>query len=128
MIETGRPGEPTGRSREDEAPSRGHELLVTRMESLRSEGFDVDPWILRSGEVYRAQASDEDRTLAVLRGSLHVTDPSATRTMATGEVLRIPRGVSHTLRAAGADDVYALVAHRAPPPIPPEAFEGGALS
>jgi quercetin dioxygenase-like cupin family protein len=97
--------------------------LAKRVQELEREGYTVDPWIVPAGASFRAQVSNEDKVLAVLKGRLHLELPHGAQMLTSGSVVSIEHGVSHSLRVDGEDDVYAMVAHREPPPIPPEAFE-----
>jgi quercetin dioxygenase-like cupin family protein len=122
MIRASDPSEPTG------APglsAEAMEQLATRIRDLEKEGYTVGTWVLHPGEAYRAQVSDDDKILAVLKGSAHLELPTESRDLTPGAVVNIPHGLVHSLTVKGERDVYILVAHREPRPIPPEAFRGG---
>lgn len=112
---------------DDDSPPRGlsaeaMEKLAREIRELESEGYEVDNWVLHPGEAYRTQVSNEDKILAVLKGSVHIETPLESRELTPGEVYSIPHGLVHSVTPEEGSDVYILVAHREPPPIPPEAF------
>jgi hypothetical protein len=102
---------------------RAIERLAKSIKELEKEGYIVEPWIVPAGTFYRAQVSNEDKILAVLKGRLHLELPTGDRILESGSIAYIEHGMSHTTTVKSEGDVYAMVAHREPPPIPPEAFE-----
>jgi quercetin dioxygenase-like cupin family protein len=98
------------------------EKLAKEIRELESEGYEVDNWVLHPGEAFRTQVSNEDKILAVLKGTVRIETPLESRELTPGDVYSIPHGLVHSVTPEEGGDVYILVAHREPPPIPPEAF------
>ncbi|MBU1699498.1 MAG: hypothetical protein KJ970_06160 [Candidatus Eisenbacteria bacterium] len=104
-------------------PFRAIERLTASIRELEKEGYTIDPWIVPAGTEYRSQVSNVDKILAVLRGCLRLELPTGSRILNSGSIANIVHGLRHSIRVEGEEDAYVMVAHRDPPPIPPEAFE-----
>jgi mannose-6-phosphate isomerase-like protein (cupin superfamily) len=114
--------DPDDRPHAEGLSAEAMEKLAREIHALESEGYEVDNWVLHPGEAYRTQVSNEDKILAVLKGSVHIETPLESRELMPGDVYSIPHGLVHSITPEEGGDVYILVAHREPPPIPPEAF------
>lgn len=121
------PTDPTGPLPPDELSSEAMGSLAKGIRDLESEGYEIDNWVLHSGESFRTQVSNHDKILAILKGSIHVETPNESRDLMPGDVVNIPHGLVHSITLRGEGDVYILVAHREPPPIAPEAFRTGKI-